>query len=441
MKRLHQSTLIGQQGINLIEQIVLRMGYSWNPTNLDAGIDGYIELRDSKTGEVSNNIIQVQSKATEQPLDVDNGNTFEFHCSEKDLEYWLAGNAPVILVRSRPKTGEAYWIPVKEYFRDMSARKSRKIIFHKERNRFDEGSRDALTSLAVADSGLYLGAIPKLETIYSNLLQLSPFPQRYFVADSRFRTAGEIYARLNELTTRAAGEWLLNNKRIFSFHDLGVFPWDRICDVGTMDELDTEAWSQTKDVAEQRLFVQLLNACLRNKLFAKGVIFSRENEYYFFRPTQDLRDLEYAYQSRENRTSRFVFKSYPKKKDQTQIAYYRHSAFDGRFVRYGDRWFLQITPTYHYTFDGRRPYFYASDQLSGIKRLENNAAVHGQVVMWGSLLTERSLFDKTPNFVSFTPFAEFNLDAGFEDSLWLDREEPEKLSSLLADEDNQPKLL
>ena len=46
--------MLGQRGVNLIEDRVLKMGHIWHPTNpLEAGIDGWIELRDKNTGEVS----------------------------------------------------------------------------------------------------------------------------------------------------------------------------------------------------------------------------------------------------------------------------------------------------------------------------------------------------------------------------------------------------
>jgi len=66
-KKVHKNSLIGQQGINLIEKRVLEMGFIWYPTgSVEAGIDGMIELRDSASGKVFNSIIQVQSKATEE---------------------------------------------------------------------------------------------------------------------------------------------------------------------------------------------------------------------------------------------------------------------------------------------------------------------------------------------------------------------------------------
>ena len=46
-----------------------------HPTGLEAGIDGYIEIRDQQSGEVNNCIVQVQSKVSEQPLSSDQSGT------------------------------------------------------------------------------------------------------------------------------------------------------------------------------------------------------------------------------------------------------------------------------------------------------------------------------------------------------------------------------
>jgi hypothetical protein len=444
MKKISNATIVGQQGINLIERIALDIGFAWNATNLDAGIDGYIEIRDSATSQATNCIIQVQSKATEQPFEAETSASFEFRCDSRDLEYWLTGNAPVILIRSRPKSDEAYWVSIKDYFRDIKTKKSGKIVFDKIRDRFDTKAKDALIRLATpSDSGLYLGTSPKQEIIYTNLLEIAPFPEHYFVAQTDYRTAGELFAALREMTTNVRGEWLLNNKTLMSFHNLRNQPWSNICDIGTCDELDTVEWGNSVDPARQRLFVQLLNACLKEKLYSKGIKFSRDNGFYYFRATQDLSEKEYAYQSRENKTSRAVFKGYPKKSDHTKMLYYRHSAFEGRFVRYENQWYLQVTPNYYFSWDGERPSRYTPDLLSGIKRLENNQAVHGQVVMWANVLTERSLFDRGPTFLDFVSLLQFPLDSGLDDASWLKHEDAEKRQALeiSADNNGQQRLL
>ncbi len=99
-----KNSLVGQQGINLIERIVLDMGFLWHPSGqIEAGIDGTIEIRDATTGEATNCIVQVQSKATTRPFVAETDTTLEYICDQRDLVYWLAGNAPVILIVSRPR--------------------------------------------------------------------------------------------------------------------------------------------------------------------------------------------------------------------------------------------------------------------------------------------------------------------------------------------------
>ncbi len=429
-KQISQNDIVGQLGINLVEKLCLDLGFLWHPTGLEAGIDGYIEIR-LETGQVTNCIIQVQSKATAQPFEAETPTNFEFRCTAKDLDYWLGGNAPVILVRSRPSTNEAYWVSIKDYFQDLTRRKIGKITFDKTTNRFDPDAKSALQKLAMrADGGLYLATQPKQEIIYSNLLRLGPLPEHYFIARTDYRTPAELFARLRELTRPVHGEWVLHSQLLTSFHDLSSRPWTEVTDPGTLEAHRTDEWAQTIDPARQRQFVQLLNSCLKERLFRKGVKFSREAGHYYFRPSQDLTNIDYAYASREHRTSRSVFKGYPKKSDHTQMSYYRHSAFEGRFVQYAGTWFLQITPTYHFTRDGDRLSRYAPDLLSGIKRLENNQAVHGQVVMWAHILTARSLFDTGPEFLDFAALQQFHLDAGLDDDAWIKREDPEKYAAL-----------
>lgn len=431
-KRISQSDMVGELGINLVQRLCLEMGFLWHSTGLEAGIDGYIEIR-SETGNVTNCIVQVQCKATDRPFEGETPATLDFRCSARDLNYWLTGNAPVILVRCRPRTNEAYWVPLKNYFGDLGRRKSGKITFDKVRDRFDITAKSALQKLAIpVDSGLYLGTHPKPETVYSNLLQLASLPKHYYVAATEYRTPGEVFATLHEFTRNVHGEWILGAKMLTSFHDLSTQPWTAVCDRGSVEELDTIEWAQSADPIRQRQFVQLLNACLRDKLYRKGVKFSRESQCYYFRATQDLSEREYSYQSREHKTSRSVFKGYPKKSDHTQMSYYRHSAFEGRFVRYGNDWYLQVTPNYHFTRDGDRLSRFAPDLLSGIKRLETNQAVHGQVVMWAHLLTERDLFDTGSRFLDFASLLEFPLDAGLDDDAWLKDEDFENRAALQA---------
>ena len=106
-KKVAPQGVIGQLGANLIERIVLRMNYIWRPTSIFVvGIDGEIELCDPATGEATNNIVKVQAKATTRPFQAETPDSFEYLCEQRDLDYWLRGNAPVVLIVCRPDTDE-----------------------------------------------------------------------------------------------------------------------------------------------------------------------------------------------------------------------------------------------------------------------------------------------------------------------------------------------
>jgi len=420
-KKIHRNSIIGQQGVNLIERVVLGMGFVWYPTGgVEAGIDGVIEVRNPLTGEATNSIVQVQSKATTNPFQAETETSFEYLCSAKDLDYWLQGNAPVILIVSRPQSGEAYWVSVKDYFRHPSRRAARKVRFDKERNRFDEGCGPALAELAIPrDAGVYFAPPPTEETLYSNLLRVSRYPKRLYIAQTEYREGRGIHAKLRELGADEDNEWMLKRGSVYSFIDLAEEPWDKICDQGTVETFDSEEWAYSDDPDKQREFVQLLNRCLSAKARAMGLRYSKDLDCYYFRATGDLSERKLAYQGIANETTRAVFRGYPKKGKPDEMAYYRHSAFRGRFKRFGDDWYLEITPTYYYTWDGRRPDRFYEDRLKGIKQREKHQAVRGQVVMWAEFLgRDGTLLESLYPLLEFDELLKVTVEAGIDDEAW-----------------------
>lgn len=421
-KKISDADITGQKGINLIEQRVLDMGFLWRPQGLDAGIDGTIEIRDA-TGEVTNCLLQVQSKATANPFDGETEAGFHYTCDPRDLDYWLRGNAPVVLVLSRPKTNEAYWISVKDYFRDLDRRATRRVTFDKAKDLFDLTAREALLRLGVpADSGLYLAPPPVVERLTSNLLPVTGLPGAYFVAETEYRTPAELGAALREMEVRARPAWILKEKKIFSLYNLRGYPWNKICDQGSVEQLDTGEWFYADDPAEQRDFVRLLNRALRDDLARLGIGFAPNEKHYYFWATDDLSDKKIRYQGDSGRVTATVFRGYHPKSEAERVSYYRHAAFRGYFVRFGNTWYLQIRPDYRFTSNGRDLYAFAADRLTGKKRLDKNPTVHNQTKMWARFLAERDLFRGNP-MVELGELETFEIEGGINDAAWLKHEE------------------
>lgn len=448
-KQITKQASIGQQGVNLIEQIVLRMGSTWHPANasLDAGIDGEIELVDPVTREATNAIIRVQSKATERAFPAESRDGFDWPVEERDLAYWMSGNAPVILVVSKPSLGEAYWVSVKHYFATPAKLKSLRVRFDKHKMAFTPDALDALLKLALPrDAGIYIAPRPREETLYSNLLAVSGFPPRLWIGDTTLRRRGEVFEKLRAARI-VAPEFILRDRRLLAPYDLTERPWSEFVDRGTVEEIETAHWAASRDRDLTNRFVELLHLCLSvrcreiNCELREGPV-----PMYHFSPTSDLAPRVVPYHSIKDTTRRTVFAPYPykQKERQGEVAYYRHSAFLGEFRRFDTQWYLAITPTYLFTSDGRRRHPFYESKLKGIKALEKNGTVLGQVVMWAALLRGREEDDE--GFFSSPPYAHlrfgqlatFILPVGIDDASWLPNEEGPTAESVARTAEDLP---
>jgi hypothetical protein len=105
-------------------------------------------LCDPSTGEALGQIVRLQGKATDRAWDNETADGFTYRCRQRDLDHWLRGNAPVVLVVCRPSTDEAYWVSVKDYFSDAGRRAQRVVQFSKVANRFSADAFGELLTLA-----------------------------------------------------------------------------------------------------------------------------------------------------------------------------------------------------------------------------------------------------------------------------------------------------
>ncbi|MEH1835076.1 MAG: hypothetical protein V7L29_24215 [Nostoc sp.] len=204
--------------------------------------------------------------------------------------------------------------------------------------------------------------------------------------------------------------------------------------MGTVEQHSVDEWSLSNRLERQQEFVWLLNKVLREKV-KDDLSFDQKKRCYYFKPTNDLSARRYYYRSLSKKTHRDVFQPYLKK-NSTEVAYYRHSAFEGQFIRVDSDWFLEITPTYFFTRDGYTREKFEKEHLSGIKRLEKNPAVFGQLIMWAEYLitpAQGDLFIQNYPFLHFfEPLEEFEIEVGIDDDIWLSNEDDET-SALLEE--------
>jgi hypothetical protein len=398
-----------RQGIALIATRTADLAHLWNETQNDVGIDGWIELVDRTTDDATGRIILVQSKATSVPFAADADVTIV--CRPEDLNYWLNGNAPVILVRSHPASGEAYFVSVKDYFREHPEhREARRIVFDRERDRFDASADAGLWKLArPREGGLHLGPPPVRETLSSNLLPIERMPDVIYVAPANVQVHRQARAALKGLGVPPPRAWALSGGSVLSFHNPGESAIGRIC-AGPAERLGVAEWAESDDPDAQRQFVQLLNGALEEQL-RPAARTAKNPHLLFLSAPRELAPVELPGLGGQIRT---VVKLYLR--DDGSVKYVRHLAMERRFKRYGDEWYLEIIPSYYFSTDGWWESKFSADQLSGIKRRERHSDVRRHVQTWTWILrVEVDLGGLAPDparqLLEFGPAVTFEIDS------------------------------
>ncbi|MBA3459578.1 MAG: hypothetical protein H0T46_06430 [Deltaproteobacteria bacterium] len=257
----------------------------------------------------------------------------------------------------------------------------------------DEGRNPAPAQRTAADDQSEV----ELDVLYSNLVPLAEYPPRIYSAPATVSTYKQAWAVLRKTRSKARipSSWILHNNMIHSFTDPEESRLEHIVDAGGIESNPSSEWVMSEDPDRQRLFIQLLNGALRSDLDCKNVWFFSDDKVYAFAGRLEDEPLQYRYQNIRQRSAITVITHYTHQAaDGTSYPYLRHLAFAGRFRRIDNAFYLEVTPTYRFTSDGKRKDHFHDTRVSGIKRLERNRAVLSQVRLWNDVLLARLADDE-----------------------------------------------
>lgn len=423
-KKSPDSELLAQQGVNLIEEVILGMGFLWHPAGpFDHGIDGRLELRDVRSKTPLNRQIGVQSKArTRFTAESDEG--FEFLCEEADIDYWMRSDVPVILVCSHPQEREAWFCCVTDYFADRQRRIERRVVFNKRCDRFDSSrAMDMFRLAGRREPVLHRLEPPPLESLLSNLLPILQHGGYVWDAKARCSTVAEA----NEIYEEAGGprgsDYLLRSERLYSLRDPRSCSLSALVDVDDVTAFPAAEWSESDDPVHLRHWVELLRRTLLQQL-KRELWWHPDRHLFYFACPEPLAEVSIEGPSGRRKVVK-VKHFYDKKLQEERLAYIRHHAFRPGFRRIDRRWYLEIEPDYLFTSDGRRESRRAPEYLSGIKRLDRNLAVIGQLKMWAHLLTRPpSLLAVESPLLTFGELVAVDISPGIDDELWQGKTTP-----------------
>jgi hypothetical protein len=384
-KRITDSQILGELGETAVKKIVLETGFIYeNRGRLEAGTDGLIELRDRRNGAPLGKLLGVQVKATADGKYVrETDQQFEYVLRAADLAYWRKYNIPVIVVLWRQSDGTAYWKDVSEGMQGDE----RRLKFDKNEDVFGPGCADRLAALTIdrRTPGVYVPPLNMGESAILNMMRIR-LPEEIFIATSPFGTGRDaIPDLLKQRETRF--DWVIRKRRYLSFFDPREFGTRAIVDLDQVEAVDTALVTLNDDLDDTNDTIELLRRSVAHQASAQIRHLAKERLFYFHALGVN-KSRSYKYASSVKDTSAKVVSYYLNKKFPDKPGYVRHHAANLRFERLGDEWFIVIDPTFYFTRNGFEPHPFPGALLAGKKRLERNAAVRGQVIMWQSLLVD-----------------------------------------------------
>ena len=185
---------------------------------------------------------------------------------------------------------------------------------------------------------------------------------------------------------------------------------------GGYETIDTIEWAESKDIDTLSMFADLLRQALLQQEHQKLWYHSKKRLFVFKAPRDDSDALRVKVVT--SKPGRKVFQRYFKDDQRTQPKDCRQYAAALRFVHTDEGWTLEITPTYHFTFDGRRELPWGEDRLKGMKKIEKNPAVRGLVRFWAEYLARPPELGDADRSLQFGNLVTLGVETGIKDKDW-----------------------
>jgi uncharacterized protein DUF4365 len=387
-KRITDNQVLGELGETVVKKLVLEMGFLYEPRGrLEAGTDGIIELREPKSGAPLGKLLGVQVKSTASGQYIrESTEEFEYLLRPEDLRYWRNSNIPVIVVLWRQSDATVYWKAVTEGLKD----EPRRLVFDKRSDVFNTNAADRIGALTIdrQTPGVFLPPLNQGEDAIINLLRVK-LPSDLYIASSPFGSGRDAIPELIKHEDQRF-DWVIRKRRFMAFHDPRAHATRMIVDQEQVEKISASHIALSSDQDDVNEIIELLRRTVQHQTSLE-LSYMRKDRLFYFRAFGLNRSRRYRYFASVNDTGAKVVSVYTNTKNTKRPGYVRHHAANMRFERLADEWFVTVDPTFHFTRDGFQPHPYPEALLAGKKRLERNAAVRGQVIMWQHLLVQSGL--------------------------------------------------
>lgn len=361
-KYIRDQHITGELGVNEFESYCLRHTppILFRPERVsDFGIDGEVELtavtqegKKYATGE----IIKVQIKSTKSGsyIHKETEESFEFHASDNDVEYWNMHNLDVILVIYDVEKDSLYAKKIDQV--DAATKKTKiPITFSKLDNQLIKGSNDFTEKFSARFKERV--DFSKGENLLLNLFKFSKLPKFLYEFNSNYTNPKEIFQKLGDAQ---APVYKISGNTIYTFYDPA--PYKTFCEeIIDYNTKNRESFKQKlMDDEYYKICIELINRQFKAVVYDKKIGFNHKYIRYYFMPLHKDFDekkgkfklrREFYSSKTERNTPKTVVNFYTYGKN----SFYKHFAFETKPVIINGSLYLIINPKYLFTSDGKEP--------------------------------------------------------------------------------------
>jgi len=355
----------------------------------DVGIDGEIEVVTAKPDgdgfQTSGGIIKVQAKSGKSYVKKDDGSTFATPVRIDDLEYWNNCTFPVFFIVYHPDDDALYYKEIKTYIRETVDvwQTPLEVVFNKSTDLFSTNAKNSVCDHAAISPPRL--SFEQQERFYSNLLPVKRLPKTMTFAKTR-RTSQK---RLKEDVDGYTPPFCIHERFLYTLSDLRN---ERnvlrdFCDVDTIDDMAVSEWLGSDTLRNNLVF--MFNQLFGSHCYRCGLAYNPDfRRTYFPRETNNDEDTKFERTWTSPRTKRSDRRTVTQRYKYGTFVFWRHMAAEFSFVEFGGKWFLQISPKYLFTDNGKIP---CNPKLVGpyttrLKALEHNPQVLNHVLFWAHTL-------------------------------------------------------
>jgi len=216
-----------------------------------------------------------------------------------------------------------------------------------------------------------------------------------------------------------SGEWVLHEKRIYTFKDLNNNnePFRKIVDIGTITRLECKEFYED-DEDQLRVFKYLLRNTLIELCRLKEIEWYGQCEVFRFANNQAMPNQKrIKWKGKKEATKTVIFEMHNKK--EGHIVCFRSLAFKSSFLNIDKNWYLVLNPTWSFTnpggYDQSR---FEPAYMAGIKRLESNGSIYNYFRFFSYFFSHKDLFTPTYPYLEIHAAEGLSMTPKLEEKAW-----------------------